>query len=77
MKDKTKEQLASELEKMRQRIAKLEKAKSQRKRAEEKLIIKDDAIESSLSAIALTNIEGNLTYVNPSFLQMWGYVGDE
>ncbi|HUU63084.1 MAG TPA: PAS domain S-box protein [Dehalococcoidia bacterium] len=50
---------------------------TERKRAEEELKTKDDAIESSLSAIALSDIEGNLTYVNPSFLQMWGYVGDK
>jgi len=95
MKDKTREQLASELEKMRRRIAELEKAKSSElekmrrriaelekakstsKQAEEELKTKDDAMESSLSAIALSDIEGNLTYVNPSFLQMWGYVGEE
>jgi len=77
MKDKTREQLATELEKMRRRIAELEKAKSRSKQAEEELKTKDDAMESSLSAIALSDIEGNLTYVNPSFLQMWGYVGEE
>lgn len=46
---------------------------TERKRAEEALRIKDSAIASSINAIALADLEGNLTYVNPSFLKMWGY----
>ncbi len=45
---------------------------TQRKRADE-VIVKDSAIASSLNAIALADLEDNLTYVNPSFLSMWGY----
>ena len=37
------------------------------------LQIKDRAIEASLSAIALADREGRLTYVNPAFLALWGY----
>jgi len=44
-----------------------------RKRAEEALHVKECAIATSISAIALSDLEGNLTYVNPSFLKMWGY----
>jgi len=40
---------------------------------EERLRIKDSAIASSISAIAIADLSGNLTYVNKSFLQMWGY----
>ena len=40
---------------------------------EEELRIRDWALRSSINAIALADLEGNLTYVNPSFLQMWGY----
>ncbi len=39
----------------------------------EALIIKNSAIESSINAITLANTEGNLTYVNSSFLKLWGY----
>jgi len=46
---------------------------TERKRAEEELRIKDKAIESSISAIAIAEPGGNLTYVNPAFLKMWGY----
>ncbi|MDQ7817279.1 MAG: PAS domain S-box protein [Melioribacteraceae bacterium] len=46
---------------------------TERKIAEEGLRIKDQAIASSINAIALANLDGNLTYVNDSFLQLWGY----
>jgi PAS domain S-box-containing protein len=45
----------------------------ERKRAEELLRIKDWAIESSINAISLADLEGNLTHVNTSFLKLWGY----
>jgi len=40
---------------------------------QEELRIKDSAIASSINAIALADLEGNLTYVNQSFLELWGY----
>ncbi|KKG16894.1 hypothetical protein EO98_02990 [Methanosarcina sp. 2.H.T.1A.6] len=43
------------------------------KQAEEDLQIKNTAIESSISAIAFADLNGNLTYVNPSFMKLWGY----
>ena len=46
---------------------------TERKLAENELIIKEKSIESSHSAIALSGLDGNVTYVNPAFLQMWGY----
>jgi PAS domain S-box-containing protein len=46
---------------------------TERKRVEEALQVKDSAIASSISGIALADLEGNLTYVNDSFLRMWGY----
>ncbi len=47
------------------------------RQAEEALRIKDSAIVSSISGIALADLEGNLTYVNPSFLKLWGYKNDK
>ncbi len=44
-----------------------------RKLAEESLRVKNQAIASSINGIAIADVEGNLTYVNDSFLQMWGY----
>jgi len=46
---------------------------AERKRVEETLKTKDSAIASSINAIAFADIEGNLTYVNDSFLKLWGY----
>ena len=47
-----------------------------RRDAERELRIKEEAIASSVNAIALTDLKGDLTYVNRSFLDMWGYVND-
>ncbi len=46
---------------------------TQRKRSEEELRIKDNAIASSINAIAFSDLEGKLIYVNNAFLQLWGY----
>jgi len=46
---------------------------SERKRAEEEMRVKDNAIASSINGIAIVDLEGNLTYANHSFLEMWGY----
>jgi PAS domain S-box-containing protein len=46
---------------------------TERKRAEEVLLIKDSAIASSINAIVLADLNGSLTYVNAAFLDMWGY----
>jgi PAS domain S-box-containing protein len=46
---------------------------TERKQMEELLRVKDSAITSSINAIALANLDGILTYVNKSFLKMWGY----
>ncbi|GAJ15518.1 unnamed protein product, partial [marine sediment metagenome] len=45
----------------------------ERKRMEIELRIKEEAIASSVNAIILADLEGNLNYVNRSFLHMWGY----
>lgn len=46
---------------------------TQRKYMEQTLRIKENAILSSINAIVLTNLSGNITYVNPSFLKMWSF----
>lgn len=45
---------------------------SQRKKAEEANLVKHLAIESSINAIAITDLKGVITYVNPAFYKMWG-----
>jgi PAS domain S-box-containing protein len=43
------------------------------KKTEEDMRIKDSAIASSINAIIIADLDGNLTYVNRSFLKMWRY----
>lgn len=45
--------------------------------AELDLKIKDTAIASSTSAIALAGLNGELTYVNQAFVELWGLAGPE
>ena len=46
---------------------------TEQKGREQKLRIKDSAIESCINAIAFADLEGNVTYINDAFLKMWGY----
>ena len=48
---------------------------SEKKQIEEEMKLKDFAIESSINAIALGDLEGNITYVNRAFIELWE--GDE
>ena len=45
----------------------------ERKKIQDALWIKERVIESSINAIAITNLQGNLTYVNKAFLKLWGH----
>lgn len=46
---------------------------SEKEKIEEELWIKDWAIESLTNAFVTTDLNGNLNYVNPAFLKMWGF----
>lgn len=46
---------------------------TEKKAAEQQLLIKDLAIASSLNGISIADLEWNVTYVNRSFLTMFGY----
>jgi PAS domain S-box-containing protein len=41
------------------------------------LLIKNHAIDTSINGIALTDLKGSITYVNPNFIKMWGHGTDE
>ncbi|MBP1929007.1 PAS domain S-box-containing protein [Methanolinea mesophila] len=45
--------------------------------AEKELLVKGYALNSSVSGIALANLDGRFTYVNDSFLKMFGYTRAE
>ena len=42
-------------------------------RRERERIIMESAIASSINAIGIADLDGNVTYVNDAFLRMWGY----
>ena len=46
---------------------------SQRKHIEQQLRIKDKAIASAASGIAITDCDGIISYANSAFARMWGY----
>jgi len=46
---------------------------TQQIRKERERIIMESAIASSINAIGIADLEGNVTYVNEAFLRMWGY----
>ncbi len=50
---------------------------AERKQAGEALRLKDKALASSINAIAFTDLEGKITYINHSFLELWGYESDK
>jgi len=43
------------------------------KQVEEEMRVKNNVIASSINAVAIADLEGNLAYVNHAFLKMWGY----
>ena len=50
---------------------------TERKKAEEELQKLSRAVESSSSAVIMTDLEGNIEYVNPRFSEITGYTRDE
>jgi PAS domain S-box-containing protein len=51
----------------------VEERAAELRKANEELCVKDNAIRASSAAFAIGDLEGNLVYVNPSFLKLWGY----
>ncbi len=50
---------------------------TKQKQIQEEMKVKEYAMRSSINAIAIANSVGNISYVNPSFLKMWGYYNDK
>jgi PAS domain S-box-containing protein len=46
---------------------------TERKLAEEELLLKDIVFDSSIAANSIAGNDGVITHVNPAFLQLWGY----
>ena len=49
---------------------------TERKKTEERLRLRDRAIESSINGVALTDMQGKVVYVNPAALKMWGFADE-
>jgi len=45
---------------------------TERKQAEEAMRTKDIAFTSAINGIVIADLEGRITYVNPSFVRLWG-----
>ncbi len=45
-------------------------------KVEEELRVKANAVEISINSVFMADTVGKLTYVNPAFLKMWGYEGE-
>jgi PAS domain S-box-containing protein len=76
------QRLLEELSEARQRVVELEsvlldEASRALERTEDELRIKEAMIDASVAGLALWELEGGLTYVNPAFLAMWGYDGPD
>ena len=49
----------------------------QLRQSEAQMLIKDKAIEKSINGIVITDIKGNISYVNNAFYMMWGGVSPD
>ncbi len=60
-------------EELEQRFKEIEKTVVELKSEKKKLRIMQDAVESSINAIGITDLQGKMIYVNDSCIKMWGY----
>ena len=60
-------------EELEQRVIKLEEVLLGHEHVGKELLLKENIITSSSSVIATCDLEGKMTYGNPSFLKTWGF----
>jgi PAS domain S-box-containing protein len=70
---KTKNVVMTDPEELRQMIGAVGVAESDSKKAKEALSIVYDALNSSVNGIIITDLQGEIHYVNPAFLRMFRY----
>jgi PAS domain S-box-containing protein len=75
--DKTKEQLIEELVEIHTRVNKIEAAYTEFDRAIAKLISFEKALETMQIGVTITDLEGNILYVNSADLELHCYSAEE
>ncbi|MGD0844322.1 MAG: PAS domain S-box protein, partial [Geobacteraceae bacterium] len=63
--------------KLEEKVRELEETLARRKKAEEELIKLSHAVEQSPVSIIITDLNGNIEFVNPKFSQITGYSPEE
>jgi len=80
-KKKPESSLLEEIKVLRGQVAELEKSGSERKKAEEQLLIKTAELEELLKtapdALIFADLERRITKVNPAFERLYGYSAEE
>ena len=66
-------QLINELTELRKKVQELKASEEEFNRVKNALSIVYDAIDSTVGGIIITNINGSIVYVNPSFLRVFEY----
>jgi PAS domain S-box-containing protein len=70
--DKTATQLTEKLNSLRRRMAELEAQASQNTQINEELLLFKSIVEASQEAIAISDPEGRLLYINPAHKKLFG-----
>jgi PAS domain S-box-containing protein len=76
-KDKTKAQLINELQEFRKLVRELESSCMDSRKSAETLLYFKKAFETMQIGVTITDLEGNIFYINPADLAMHGYSEEE
>jgi len=76
-KEKTKSQLITELEELRDKVAKLKSLEAERKQAEEEIKKFKTISDNANYGVAIADLDGNLLYLNEYFAGVHGYNPNE
>ena len=74
---KTREQLINEMAELRARLKEIEKAYSDYKKTTERIRLFEKTLITMQIGVTITDLEGNIIYINPAELLMHGYKLEE
>lgn len=75
--DKTREQLITELSELRKTLQETEALYIENRQVMERLCLFENVVETMQIGVTITDLEGNILYVNPADLDMHGYKYEE